>query len=202
MTHDLLACGPYFVPSGFFSSLVIFLLVKPLAYVAFVKAFRYRVSRVIPMTQPQVIRLALLRAGIGVVFVGGGSLFLLFVVPGQFREASWVYLYASRLVAWWVVGSFYAKLRGWRLVSWTVSGTLINVAFDVAVVAGLATGWFFPMLIVLLIAGFIAIMEGLGRRASLQARFSSEPFCADCEYNLTGNLSGICPECGTPIVAA
>jgi hypothetical protein len=24
-------------------------------------------------------------------------------------------------------------------------------------------------------------------------------FCATCGYNLTGNLSGVCPECGTPV---
>ena len=23
--------------------------------------------------------------------------------------------------------------------------------------------------------------------------------CAKCEYDLTGNVSGVCPECGTPI---
>jgi hypothetical protein len=23
-----------------------------------------------------------------------------------------------------------------------------------------------------------------------------EPFCANCGYNLTGNVSGVCPECG------
>ena len=23
--------------------------------------------------------------------------------------------------------------------------------------------------------------------------------CLDCGYNLTGNVSGICPECGTPV---
>ena len=27
------------------------------------------------------------------------------------------------------------------------------------------------------------------------------PHCATCDYNLTGNVSGICPECGTPIPA-
>ena len=27
------------------------------------------------------------------------------------------------------------------------------------------------------------------------------PRCAKCEYNLTGNVSGICPECGTAIPA-
>lgn len=26
--------------------------------------------------------------------------------------------------------------------------------------------------------------------------------CSHCNYNLTGNTSGICPECGTPIVIA
>ena len=29
------------------------------------------------------------------------------------------------------------------------------------------------------------------------------PFCCkSCGYNLTGNQSGVCPECGTPISAA
>ena len=27
------------------------------------------------------------------------------------------------------------------------------------------------------------------------------PHCPNCDYNLTGNVSGICPECGTPIPA-
>ena len=27
------------------------------------------------------------------------------------------------------------------------------------------------------------------------------PHCAKCDYSLTGNVSGICPECGTPIPA-
>ena len=28
---------------------------------------------------------------------------------------------------------------------------------------------------------------------------SGSPRCTHCDYNLTGNASGICPECGTPI---
>jgi hypothetical protein len=28
---------------------------------------------------------------------------------------------------------------------------------------------------------------------------NAPPTCPKCEYNLTGNVSGICPECGTPI---
>jgi hypothetical protein len=26
------------------------------------------------------------------------------------------------------------------------------------------------------------------------------PLCSSCGYNLTGNISGVCPECGIPIV--
>lgn len=29
----------------------------------------------------------------------------------------------------------------------------------------------------------------------------SPDYCATCHYNLTGNVSGICPECGTPLPA-
>jgi hypothetical protein len=31
---------------------------------------------------------------------------------------------------------------------------------------------------------------------------NAPPTCPKCEYNLTGNVSGICPECGTPIKSA
>ncbi len=44
----------------------------------------------------------------------------------------------------------------------------------------------------------LAVVTGvvLGR-----IRFCPQPrgHCAGCGYNLTGNVSGICPECGTPI---
>ena len=56
--------------------------------------------------------------------------------------------------------------------------------------------------ILMQIAGFIVIMEKLVRHASLHARFSFAPLCTKCHYNLTGKLSGICPERGTLIVAA
>jgi predicted RNA-binding Zn-ribbon protein involved in translation (DUF1610 family) len=36
------------------------------------------------------------------------------------------------------------------------------------------------------------------RRRSRRIR-RGPPRCAKCGYNLTGNVSGVCPECGTPI---
>jgi rubrerythrin len=39
----------------------------------------------------------------------------------------------------------------------------------------------------------------VGRRATLLARFTARPLCRECGYDLTGNLSGQCPECGTLI---
>jgi len=36
----------------------------------------------------------------------------------------------------------------------------------------------------------------------LRERYRRErltPFCDRCGYNLTGNLSGVCPECGEPV---
>lgn len=44
-----------------------------------------------------------------------------------------------------------------------------------------------------LVAGFTAII--LRRRA----RYVPPGHCPQCRYDLTGNLSGKCPECGTPI---
>lgn len=37
-------------------------------------------------------------------------------------------------------------------------------------------------------------------RSNLRTVGSSYPLCNICGYNLTGNVSGICPECGTTIV--
>ncbi len=28
------------------------------------------------------------------------------------------------------------------------------------------------------------------------------PLCTRCGYNVTGNVSGVCPECGTPVAVA
>ena len=80
----MLACGPYFQPSGLVSSLLIFLVVKPQAYYAFILGFRYRVSRPIPMTRRQAAKLAAVRAIPGVLLIGGGAAALANVAPGRY----------------------------------------------------------------------------------------------------------------------
>ena len=53
-------------------------------------------------------------------------------------------------------------------------------------------GWACAALGVLPVAGFFLLRK---------KRKRSGPFCPSCAYNLTGNTSGICPECGTPTAA-
>jgi len=53
--------------------------------------------------------------------------------------------------------------------------------------------------------GLLLVM-GFSCRAVARLRFSRrrcwdspQPRCNQCGYNLTGNTSGVCPECGTPV---
>jgi hypothetical protein len=199
MQPSTLACGPYFEPSGLVMSAAIFVLFKPLAYFAFVQTFRYRVSRAIPMRIGQAAWLAVLRTLVGLLLIGGGTIGFLALGADRRGMMAWIYMYGARVAAWWAIGRYGASLRGRRLVGWIVAGMLLNIAFDVAVGVGLFAGWLWPAGILVLIAGFIGILHQLGQRESLKARFSGDPLCRACMYNLTGNLSGICPECGTPI---
>lgn len=47
--------------------------------------------------------------------------------------------------------------------------------------------------LLMLTAGLALLKKGLRPR-----RKGTDPHCRHCEYNLTGNVSGICPECGHP----
>lgn len=61
-----------------------------------------------------------------------------------------------------------------------------------------------------LIFGFVLILNGLQFfRSALKERYwrkqldrRSCGFCPKCAYDLTGNCSGVCPECGTQVGAA
>jgi hypothetical protein len=49
------------------------------------------------------------------------------------------------------------------------------------------------------IAGGIGMIWGLIAVAYWVRPKRAAGLCAKCDYNLTGNVSGICPECGTPV---
>lgn len=195
---SFLACGPYFAPDGVVASIITLAVLKPFAYYGFIQAFRYRVSRAVPMTVEQAAKLALLRAGIGAAIVAAGAA-LLSLMGESFLQASWLFLYAERIGVWWWLGAWGAGLQGKRLAAWVTFGTLMNAAFDFSLVLGLLTGFIGPLIVAGVVAGFILFLNATGRRDELLQRFSTDPLCHQCHYNLTGNLSGICPECGTPV---
>jgi hypothetical protein len=197
-----LGCGPYFSEEGLIGGIVLFLLVKPLAYFAFINAFRYRVSRPIPMRTGQAVMLTAARAGLGVGIIGLGVAALFVLKNDELWMWSWIYLYAERIFSWWLVGWRGAGLRGRRLLGWVISGTLLNSAFDIAAVWGLMEGMAPQIAIAGVIAAFIVSLHVIGRRASLKARFASIRNCIACNYDLTGNISGNCPECGRALEIA
>jgi hypothetical protein len=195
----MLACGPFIDENGLLIAALLLVAFKPPAYYAFIQAFRYRVSRPIPMRRVQALRLTLLRAGLGIALLGVGAAVVAAAPTDEVLLVSWIYLYAGRAGAWLVVGRWGARLRGRRLAGWTVSGTLINAAFDVAIVLGIFDGWAYPVAILAGLAACIGVLDLVGRRPALRERFTV-PLCAGCSYDLTGNLSGRCPECGRAVM--
>ena len=195
MPTSMLGCGPYFNEDGLLGAIILFLLIKPLAYFAFIQAFRYRVSRPIPMRTSQAVKLTAYRAGLGIAMVSLGAGVVMTFKSEQLLAASWAFLYIQRLFSWWLIGSWCAGLEGRRLIGWIISGTSINAAFDLAVLLGLLGGPWPLASVVFIIAMFIGALHIVGRRDSLRARFA-QAACPACQYDLTGNLSGRCPECG------
>ncbi|HOW71506.1 MAG TPA: hypothetical protein PKY77_12960 [Phycisphaerae bacterium] len=61
-----------------------------------------------------------------------------------------------------------------------------------------------PILVCLAMAVHIIASFWLCRRIYISLRWKTVPYdrswCLKCGYNLTGNMSGICPECGEMIV--
>jgi hypothetical protein len=54
-------------------------------------------------------------------------------------------------------------------------------------------GAILPVLVALFAYGLLSLCP------DLKTRFDGETRCRKCGYNLTGNVSGICPECGEKI---
>lgn len=88
----------------------------------------------------------------------------------------------------------YGRLRVWRWSPNYPSGLIADGA------SATMAGWFMPQVVVLPIwlfaLLFLALTIYLVRR--LRPRFPAG-CCAKCGYDLTGNVSGVCPECGTSV---
>ncbi|MBX3390570.1 MAG: hypothetical protein KF691_14065 [Phycisphaeraceae bacterium] len=57
------------------------------------------------------------------------------------------------------------------------------------------------ILVFLAVVAFLVPLFVIGRRPSLKARFFAPNLCRCCGYDLTGNCTGTCPECGTQVGA-
>ncbi|MCE9590737.1 MAG: hypothetical protein K8S99_09460 [Planctomycetes bacterium] len=200
-----LACGPY-ISNGFLLSVATLLIIKPVTYFAFIQAFRYRVTDYMPMSYWRVAGLALLRAGVGAVIIGACAFVLAFVPGvtggGKTMYQAWSLLIAERLGIWYLIGAYCAALTDRRLLGWTLSGTAIDMAYDVGIVYGMDDNLWINGVILIGLVAFLVPLHIIGRRNELRNQFSREPRCRKCSYNLTGNLSGMCPECGEPVRAA
>ncbi|MCB9850627.1 MAG: hypothetical protein H6817_07970 [Phycisphaerales bacterium] len=74
----------------------------------------------------------------------------------------------------------------------TVSVGDASWQMPVAFVAAFPAWWLFVPAVLLLIPLMVAI-------TSYRRRMRRQRYCRACDYDLTGNHSGICPECGTPL---
>ena len=56
-----------------------------------------------------------------------------------------------------------------------------------------------PLLLLIVLFGFLPANWLVRYRRVLQAQRRSEGRCLNCGYDLKGNTSGVCPECGTSV---
>lgn len=86
------------------------------------------------------------------------------------------------------VGRVYTSETGMLDATWTVPSPTANLRFHELLV---------PHWMVALVAGMPALAWGVAQvPAILRKRRSRRGLCARCGYDLTGNVSGVCPECG------
>ncbi len=79
----------------------------------------------------------------------------------------------------------YAAISAVEAIGWRVTESVL-LGYSATVAA---------LMIVFSFIGSRAIY----RRLRWRTIESTAPLCLKCDYNLTGNVSGICPECGEPV---
>lgn len=75
-----------------------------------------------------------------------------------------------------------------------------------APVVAIAASWFSPGLLGGVVFGMVVVASGVlalvvavvSYRVARRSRRVVDGFCFECGYDLTGNTSGRCPECGRP----
>lgn len=201
MGAPLLACGPYFDYFGLGASILVLLIAKPITYYAFITAFRFRVNRWVPLGVDDAVYYAVIRAIIGLVVIGAcAGVLVKLAGTDSLLQIGWVVLLAERIPIWWCLGKFGVKLAGRRLIGWTISGTAIDMVYDYAIATSLFVGPLAHVVLLAPVVVFIGALQIVGRRDALVRRFALDR-CRSCGYDLRGNLSGICPECGTDIAS-
>ncbi len=103
-----------------------------------------------------------------------------------------------------------------RMLAYAIHGPRTRIAaFLLAVVAtgltvlcdklirSIPSTWSLLIIIFLFLIGFGMVMwytrQDIRLRLRTQLAQTGIPICIPCGYNLTGNESGVCPECGTAI---
>jgi len=195
-----LGCGPYFSPGFIIGSILVLSLVKLPLYVLFILSFRYRVSTPAPLSTSKVFEVAILRAVAGLLVLGTIAFFMTGGSALGDGRVAWAILLAERAVLWFGAGLL-CSLRSRRLWGFTISGVGIDAACDL-IVAGALGGLSLLGSREVLGLGFLAFVVFLtplfviGRRPSLKSRFFAKNLCRTCGYDMTGNTTGTCPECG------
>lgn len=113
------------------------------------------------------------------------------------------------LVFLWLLGLACGHARGWGFCSllWKLCALGLVSGFVVLLLLGflldsLGKGVEVMIYIVDLAGVLLAFSTGtlIGAASTELKRKPLHPgYCARCRYNLTGNTSGVCPECGTAI---
>jgi hypothetical protein len=101
-----------------------------------------------------------------------------------------------------------AVLGGYFLPTWWFAQGLLGLAFvgviyDKTTVLGdddpIPFGPYFIVSIILLVFLWVALFVPFWRaRRRYKRTLAAGPLCIECGYDLTGNISGVCPECGEP----
>ena len=120
-----------------------------------------------------------------------------------FAERSAVVTYCGPLRAWWPAGLYTTNVAEVELYPTFVGSTvtppdLVLKSAALATLRPLSTLWIAAAGLLLSMYPTVTIIRGPLRRW----RRRRKGLCVECSYDLTGNVSGVCPECGARMETA